>query len=369
MSKKDIDIKIKTSIGGQALIEGIMMKGPKKTAMAVRNPKGEIVVEEEDNVVKGGRLSKLPFIRGIFGFINSMKSGYKYLMRSAEISGFEEIDEDRSDEAETIEAENTADMIEEVSAESEQAEEKPSEDTEKDENYKPEKAEKGNSGVIMTIAMAIGSVLGIALAIGLFIIMPSYLFKWLTYLIPALKPDSIVLSSLYKSVFEGVLRIVILVAYMALVSLMKDIRRTFEYHGAEHKTIFCYEKGLELTVENVRNQRRFHPRCGTSFLILMVLVGILISFLIDPLCVLIFNGVPPTILRVAIKLCLIPIIMGVGYELLKLAGRHENILTRIISAPGMWLQHITVREPDDSMIECAITAVKRVIPDDESDRW
>ena len=188
-------------------------------------------------------------------------------------------------------------------------------------------------------------------------------------MIPALKPDSIVLSSLYKSVFEGVLRIVILIAYMALVSLMKDIRRTFEYHGAEHKTIFCYEKGLELTVENVRKQRRFHPRCGTSFLILMVLVGILISFLIDPLCILIFDGVPPTILRVAIKLCLIPIIMGVGYELLKLAGRHDNILTRIISAPGMWLQHITVREPDDSMIECAITAVKRVIPDDESDRW
>ena len=369
LSKKDIDIKIKTSIGGQALIEGIMMKGPKKTAMAVRNPKGEIVVEEEDNVVKGGKFSKLPFIRGVFGFVNSMKSGYKYLMRSAEISGFEAVEEDDAKDAEVNGAENTVETPNEVLAENGQAEEKPSENIEKEEKDATEKEEKGSSGALMTVAMAIGSVLGIALAIGLFIVMPSYLFKWLTYLIPALKPDSIVLSSLYKSVFEGVLRIVILIAYMALVSLMKDIRRTFEYHGAEHKTIFCYEKGLELTVGNVRKQRRFHPRCGTSFLILMVLVGILISFLIDPLCILIFDGVPPTILRVAIKLCLIPIIMGVGYELLKLAGRHDNILTRIISAPGMWLQHITVREPDDSMIECAITAVKRVIPDDESDRW
>ena len=151
---------------------------------------------------------------------------------------------------------------------------------------------------------------------------------------------------------------------------MKDIRRTFQYHGAEHKTIFCYEHGLPLTVENVRKQRRFHPRCGTSFLILMALVGIFISFLIDPLYYLISGSDAgmPLVLRWGIKLLLIPLIVGIGYELIKFAGRHDNLLTRIISAPGLWLQRLTVYEPDDSMIECAIAAVKEVIPDDGSDR-
>jgi uncharacterized protein YqhQ len=153
---------------------------------------------------------------------------------------------------------------------------------------------------------------------------------------------------------------------MALVSLMKDIRRTFMYHGAEHKTIFCYEKGMPLTVENVKKQSRFHPRCGTSFLILMLLVSIVIGLFIPPT----FAGINPTlytVIRAAIKLLLIPLTMGVGYELLKFAGKHENIVTRIISAPGMWLQHITVREPDDDMIECAIRAFLAVIPENEID--
>ena len=156
---------------------------------------------------------------------------------------------------------------------------------------------------------------------------------------------------------------------MALVSLMKDIRRTFMYHGAEHKTIFCYEDGRELTVENVRAERRFHPRCGTSFLVLMLLVGIFISFLIDPVAILVSGTVPPTWLRTVIKLVLLPLTMGIGYELIKLAGRRNNLFTRIISAPGMWLQHITVFEPTDDMIECAIAAFKEVIPEDESDKY
>ncbi|MBO5903790.1 MAG: DUF1385 domain-containing protein, partial [Clostridia bacterium] len=161
--------------------------------------------------------------------------------------------------------------------------------------------------------------------------------------------------------FEGVLRIVIFIAYMALVSLMKDIRRTYMYHGAEHKTIFCYEKGLPLTVENVRAQRRFHPRCGTSFMILMLIVGVFLGMLI-----------PATIhpiLRTVIKLAMLPLTMGIGYELIRLAGRVDNVLTRIISAPGVWLQHLTTIEPDDSMIECAILAFKEVIPQDECDNW
>ena len=165
------------------------------------------------------------------------------------------------------------------------------------------------------------------------------------------------------------MRIVILVVYMLLVSRMKDIRRTFMYHGAEHKTIFCYESGLELTVENVRKQRRFHPRCGTSFLILMLIVGIIISFFIDPIFMAFGIAHIPTIVRTLVKLLLLPLIMGIGYELIKLAGRHDNVFTRIISAPGLWLQRLTVFEPDDDMIECALTAFKEVIPEDNSDNY
>ena len=156
---------------------------------------------------------------------------------------------------------------------------------------------------------------------------------------------------------------------MAAISLMKDIRRTFMYHGAEHKAIFCYEAGLELTVENVRAQRRFHPRCGTSFLILMLLVSVFISFFIDPIAIAVSGATLPTLLRMAVKLLLIPLIVGLGYELIKFAGRHDNWFTRAISLPGVWLQHITVFEPTDDMIECAITSLKRVIPNDESDNW
>ena len=176
------------------------------------------------------------------------------------------------------------------------------------------------------------------------------------------------MNSLVKSAFEGVIKVVLLVGYMALISLEKDIRRTFMYHGAEHKSIFCYEAGKELTVENVRSMRRFHPRCGTSFLILMVLVSIFISFFIDPVTIVISGHVLSPVWRVLVRILLIPLVVGIGYELIKFAGRHDNIVTRVISAPGLWLQRITVREPDDSMIECAITALKAVIPEDGSDR-
>ena len=165
------------------------------------------------------------------------------------------------------------------------------------------------------------------------------------------------------------MRIMLLIGYMALISLMKDIRRTFMYHGAEHKTIFCYEAGLELTVENVRRQRRFHPRCGTSFLILMLLVSIFVSFFIDPISIAIGGSVLPPVWRTLVKILLLPIIVGLGYELIKFAGRHDNLLTRIISAPGVWLQHVTVFEPTDDMIECAIAAMERAIPKDDSDNW
>ena len=371
----------KTSIGGQALIEGIMMRGPKMTAMAVRNPEGEIVLEKwETKGTNRAKFFKLPLIRGVFGFIDSMRFGYKCLMRSAEIAGLEDEEPSKKKKAEKEEASEATETVAEtpsveekveeptlnaeISEEIKEIEEKTEEKTEK----KAEKEEKSTSA-LMNILMVVASVLGIFLALALFVWLPAQLYEWLTMLIPAVKSDNKILDSLVKSVFEGVLRIAILVVYMALVSRMKDIRRTFMYHGAEHKTIFCYESGLELTVENVKKQRRFHPRCGTSFLILMLIVGIVISFFIDPIFMAFGIENVHTIVRVLIKLLLLPLTMGIGYELIKLAGRHDNAFTRVISAPGMWLQHLTVFEPDDDMIECALTAFKEVIPEDESDKY
>ena len=349
----------KTSIGGQALIEGIMMRGPKKTAMAVRNPEGEIVLEQwETQTTAKAKIWKLPIIRGVFGFIDSMRFGYKCLMRSAEISGLDDLEE----EAKLEKARKKAEKSAKKRGESFDAEAF-------DREFKSREKKDEGSSFLTNLIMVIGVVLGVVLAMALFVILPSYIYKWCSAVLPFLKPESAAAASLVKSVFEGILKIFLLVGYMALVSLTKDIRRTFQYHGAEHKTIFCYERGCELTVENVKAQGRFHPRCGTSFLILMLLVSIFVSFFIDPLAIAIFGTVPATWIRILIKLLLVPIIMGVGYELIKLAGRHDNLFTRIISAPGMWLQRITVLEPEDDMIECAITAFKEVIPEDESDKY
>ena len=303
----------KTSIGGQALIEGIMMRGPERTAMAVRNDKTkEIVLEEYPTKGKDrAKFFKLPFIRGIFNMIDSLSFGYKCLMRSAELSGLED--------EETNKTPSTWDKIFEK------------------------------------LMMPIAAVRAVALALGLFVYLPMQLWKWLTAASPATAQNYYL-----RACFEGVMRILLFVGYVWATSLMKDIRRTYMYHGAEHKTIFCYEKGLPLTVENVRPQVRFHPRCGTSFMVLMLIVGILVSM---------FIRVDNLLLRTALKLLTFPVVVGIGYELIKFAGRHDNLLTRIISAPGKALQHITTREPDDSMIECAIAAMEKVIPADGSDNW
>lgn len=303
----------KTSIGGQALIEGIMMRGPEKSAMAVRNPQGEMILEEWENSKKKPSITKIPILRGVYNFIMSMKEGYKCLMRSAEIAMPEEAEKERNEK------------------------------------------EKRKDSFFTSLAMIIGVVLGVALSIGLFIYLPAQLYSWIS------EPIGVSDNRLLRSIFEGLFRIVLFVGYMAAMCLIKDMRRTFRYHGAEHKTIFCYEAGLELTVENVRRQSRFHPRCGTSFMILMLLVGIIISM---------FISVTNPLLRTIIKLCLLPLTVGIGYELIKFCGRCDNMLTRVIAAPGLWLQRITVHEPDDSMIECAIAAMKAVIPEDnEADKW
>ena len=382
MSKKKACNEKKCSIGGQALMEGIMMRGPKTTAMAVRNPGGEIVLESfPTEGKKRPAICRWPVVRGVFGFIDSMSLGYKCLMRSAEISGLEELEAemerekaekkaakkaakaakkgvsvDASAESASIDSETTppaSDIAADTEAPAEPAEDRPAED-----RAAKGKDEKKESSFFMNAIMVVSMIFAFAIAIGLFVILPAFLYDHvLERYIPWCRDN----AHWLQSVFEGFMRVLLLVGYMSLMLLMKDIRRTFQFHGAEHKTIFCYEHGKELTVENVREERRFHPRCGTSFLILMMLVSIVVGFFIP--------STLPTVLRVLCKLALFPLIMGLGFELIKFCGRHDNWLTRLISLPGVWLQHITVLEPDDSMIECAIAAMKEVIPADESDAW
>ncbi len=296
-----------TSIGGQALIEGIMMRGAEKTAMAVRKPDGEIEIKYLGftPIANKYKFLGIPVLRGVVNYIESMIWGYKSLMLSADISGFAEED-----------------------------------------GEKP-------SSAAMTVIMSIASVLAVILSVFLFMYLPALIFDGINYLCAnALTP--------LAALFEGILRLVILVTYMYAVSKMPDIKRVFQYHGAEHKTIFCFEAEEELTVENARKQKRLHPRCGTSFLILMILVSILISSAISILFPFLRQI---RILWVLIKILLIPLICGLGYELIKICGRYDNLLTRIISAPGQWLQKITTQEPSDDMLEIAIAALKAVLPE------
>lgn len=290
-----------------------MMRGPVLTSMATRMPDGSIDVETW-NTHKGSKTPwtrKTPFIRGIFNMVDSMVVGYHCLMKSAEKAGVEE------------------------------------------EPSKFDKwLEKKLGHNMMKVLGGFAAVLGVALAAVLFIFIPTGLSSLLKPLIGA---------GVGLSLIEGLIKVIILVGYMWLCSRMKEIHRVFEYHGAEHKSIACYEAGLPLTVENIRPQRRFHPRCGTSFLFLVVFISIIVGSFI--------SWDNPAI-RMLLKLALIPVVVGISYELIKLAGRSDGILTRIISAPGMWLQRITTCEPDDSQIECAIAALEAVIPEDENaDRW
>ena len=365
----------KTSIGGQVLMEGIMMRGPKTTAMAVRNPKGEIVLETFPTAGKQRpAICRWPIIRGVIGFIDSMTFGYKCLMRSAEIAGLEEIEAEMEKEKAAkkaakkakkqgiTEAPAEAQPVEETPAEpATEAAETPAEEAEATEGAEPvaapvQKPAKKESSAMMTLVMVVSVILAVGIAVGLFILLPAFLYDHvLERYIPWFADN----AKWMQSIFEGVLRVLLLLGYMSLMLLMKDIRRTFKFHGAEHKTIFCYEHGKELTVENIRKERRFHPRCGTSFLILMMLVSIVIGLFIP--------ATLPTALRALCKLAVFPLVMGVGYELIKICGKHDNFLTRIIAAPGLWFQRITVLEPDDDMIECAIVAMKEAIPEDGSD--
>ncbi len=305
-----------TAIGGQALIEGIMMKSPEKTAIAVRTQSGEIDITHvgQKSLKDKYKFFSLPVIRGIVTYIESMKEGYKAMMISVDKSGFAE--------------------------------------------EEGEKEDKKSDSKLIAAVTAIGSVLGFALALVLFIYLPRLIEGGIERL------AGVSFGAVVRSFIEQMIKLAVFVGYIAAVSLSKDIKRVFMYHGAEHKTIFCYEKGLEMTVENVKAQRRFHPRCGTSFLILMILVSMLFSILVQLICGL-FGLAVYSIkwLWVLIKILLIPLICGAGYEILRACGKYDNVFTKIVSAPGLWLQRLTTKEPDDSMIEVAIAALRACEPE------
>ena len=306
-----------SSIGGQALIEGIMMKSPEKTALAVRMPDKSIDITylNGKSIREKYKILKLPILRGIAGFVESMIQGYKAMMLSADKSGFTDLEEEQKKE--------------------------------KTEN------DKKKENALMSVIMVIATILGVALAVVLFMLLPRLAVQGLSTLFKS------EFSPVVRSSIEQLLKLTIFVIYVWAVSFMKDIKRVFMYHGAEHKTIFCYEKGLPLTVENVRTQRRFHPRCGTSFMILMILVSIIFSTIVQIIFPSVYNIYW---LWVAIKILLIPLVCGAGFEVLKICGKYDNLFTKIISAPGLWLQRITTKEPDDGMIEIAIAALKACEP-------
>lgn len=313
----------KTSVGGQALIEGVMMQGPKGMATAVRKPDGEILVEyhEIKHVRDKVKFLGLPIIRGVVNFIESMIMGYKTLMYSAEISGMEEYDEENLSKFEKWLTDKFGDKL-------------------------------------MNFVTVLGSVLGVALAFVLFMYFPVLVFNKLN------EWTSGALTN-WQGLIEGVMKMAIFVIYIALVSRMNDIKRLFMYHGAEHKSIACYEAGEELTVENVKKCCRFHPRCGTSFIFVILIFSIILYTIIAKIFPVI---AAQRVLWMLLKLLFLPLIMGLGYEFIKYAGRHDNLLVKIVSAPGLWMQRLTTKEPDDDgIIECGIAAIQAVITDDPKD--
>ena len=317
--------KHKTSIGGQALIEGIMMRGPKGSAMSVRLPDGTIDTEVEEYVPIGRKhkILRLPIIRGVVGFAESMITGYKYLMKSA-------------DKALT--------------------EEEKEEDMSKLDKWLSEHLSEKMTSIVTSVA----SILGVVIAVFIFLYIPIEAVDLLDkYVLTAVD------ISKYHSLLEGILRIIIFILYMVAVSRMSMIRRVFMYHGAEHKTIFCYENGLELTVENVKKMSRLHPRCGTAFMFVMLFLSMIISFSL----VLVFPALASInkVLWMIIKIAILPIIMGIGYEFIKFAGKHDNFIVNILSYPGLLMQKITTVEPTDDIIEVAIESMKAVITDNPED--
>ena len=335
MAKKETsccDEKFKTSIGGQALIEGIMMRGPEKDAIVVRGRDGLTLEVTPRKIRKKGSFGTLPFIRGSVNFFDAQVVGVKALMRSADLA--------------------------------------PEEYTE---NEQPSKFDQwlekklGNEK-FQQFVTGFAVFLGLAMSIGLFFLLPMVIGSFF---------DGIVTTTLGLNLVEGLVRIIIFMAYMLLVSRMAEMKRVFAYHGAEHKTIRCYEAGLPLTVENVRQQTRLHPRCGTSFLLIIMVLSILVFSVASSLLLSVVPALDAMrgsfvyrLVMIVFKLLLLPLIVSITYEINRWAGRHDNWFTRILTAPGMWMQNFTTNEPDDSMIEVGIAAVQAVLPEEEgADRW
>ncbi len=306
----------KTTIGGQAIIEGIVMKGPKKVCTVVRKPGGELEIKEE-SAHQPSALWKLPVFRGAYNMFMAMKDGIEAINYSA--SFFEDGEPDVPPSKMEAWLEN-----------------------------------KLGSEKIENFVLGLSAVIGIAMPVGLFILLPSFLGGFV--------PEA--WGLLARNFLEGCVRILIFLLFMWSVSHMKDIRRTFEYHGAEHKTIFCYESGEPLTTENVRKQGKYHPRCGTSFMFVLIIVATIVSSIVFS----IVDIINP-FLRMLAHLLLLPLVVGISYEFNRFAGRSDSFVSRALRWPGLMIQHLTVFEPDDSMIEVAITGMKAVIPDDGSDNW
>lgn len=321
MSKKEKSCP-KVSVGGQALIEGIMMQGPKGAAMSVRLPDGTIDTEklEVKHIKDKFKPAGWPLIRGIFNMVESLLFGFKCMEKSAEKAG---LDDD-------TDPENMSKLDKWLS-----------------DHFGPK---------MMAVITGISMVLGCGLAFVLFFYLPTFLVDTVD---KYLFKDA--LAKLHP-LFEGIMRMIIFVVYIWLVSNIPDIKRVFMYHGAEHKSIFCYEQGLELTVENVRNQKRFHPRCGTSFIFVILIISILLSSVL----VVAFPGIDEVrAVWMAIKLLIVPLTVGIGYEFIRYAGRHDNALVKILSAPGLWMQRLTTQEPTDDIIEVGIESIKAVLFDND----
>ena len=322
--------KFKTMIGGQALIEGIMMRGPEKDAMVVRTGEELHIEVTPRKVAPPKSFKSWPFFRGVFGFFDAQVTGVKMLLRSADLAP-EELSEEPSRFDRWLEA--------------------------KLGNEKFQKA-------VLSLAVA----MGLGMSIVLFFLIPM--------LISGLF-DNWIHSALALNLVEGVIRMCIFMVYMLAVSRMDEMKRVFAYHGAEHKTIRCYEAGLPLTVENVRMQTRLHPRCGTSFLLVVMVISILIFSIASSVLLAVAPGLEAMrgsftyrLLMVVFKLLLLPLVVGITYEINRWAGRNDNNFTRILTAPGMWMQNFTTNEPDDGMIEVGIAAVTAVLPEEEgADRW
>ena len=324
MSKKEKCCP-KVSVGGQALIEGIMMQGPKGAAMSVRLPDGTIDTEklEVKHIKDKFKPAGWPLIRGIFNMVESLMFGMKCMEKSAEKAG---LDDD-------TDPENMSKLDKWIS-----------------DHFGPK---------MMAVITGISMVLGCGLAFVLFFYLPTFLVDTV---------DKHLFKDAFANLhplFEGIMRMVIFVAYIWLVSKIPDIKRVFMYHGAEHKSIFCYEQGLELTVENVRKQQRFHPRCGTSFIFVILIISILISSVLVGA----FPGIDEVrAVWMAIKLLIVPLTVGIGYEFIRYAGKHDNALVKILSAPGLWMQRLTTQEPTDDIIEVGIESIKAVLFDNEENK-